>query len=190
MGLGRRRRRRRRRFLRLRRFRHASRWRDSRGGCHHMVHLRGCLHMVHLCGCPFTVRLVAFLHHVFDGDVGREAQGAVAEIHGVAQSHNAAHDGPGHPFMFFGGSLERFAHGDHFAGGFAASDGPGVRGAHHHALQHGLSADQRFFPAFQGGQKLHGGEESQVISQCTHDYLDAPHSHTTHLLGYHRLGVV
>ena len=122
-------------------FRLASLWRDSRGGCLY----------------------VTILHHVFDGDVGREAQGAVAEIHGVAESHHAAHDGPRHPFMLLGGTLERFAHGDHFARRFTAGDCPGVRRAHHHALQNGLPADKRFFPSFEGGEKLDGGEEPQVI---------------------------
>jgi hypothetical protein len=65
--------------------------------------------------------------------------------------------------MFLGGTLQRFAHGDDFAGRFAAGDSPGVRRAHHNAFEHGLSADQRFFAAFEGGKKLYGGEESQVI---------------------------
>ena len=66
--------------------------------------------------------------------------------------------------MSFGGALQRFAHGDDFAGRLAAGDGPGVRGAHHNSFKHGLSADQSFFATFQGGQKLDGDEESQVIS--------------------------
>ena len=104
-----------------------------------------------------------FVHHVFDRDVGGEAQSAVAKVHGIAKGHDAAHDGPRHPFVFLGGALQRFAHGDNFAGGLATSDGPGVRGAHHNSLQHGLPADQGFFPAFQSGQKLDGDEESQVV---------------------------
>jgi hypothetical protein len=71
--------------------------------------------------------------------------------------------------MFLGRALEWFTHGDHFAGRLAAGDRPGVRGAHHDSLKHGLSADQGFFPAFQGGEKLDGGEESQVIFQSTHE---------------------
>jgi hypothetical protein len=115
------------------------------------------------------VFLVA-LHDVFDRDVRRKAQGAVAQIHGIAERHDAAHNGPGHPFMLLGRALERFAHRDYFARRFAASDRPRVRRAHHHALEHGLTADQRFFPTFKRGKKLYGSEESQVISQSTHDY--------------------
>jgi hypothetical protein len=48
-----------------------------------------------------------------------------------------------------------------------------------------LSADEGFFPAFKGGQKLHGDQESQVVSKCTHGYLDAPDGNATHHLGYH-----
>jgi hypothetical protein len=40
-----------------------------------------------------------------------------------------------------------------------------MRGAHHNALEHGLSADQRLFATFKGGEKLHGGEKLDVISQ-------------------------
>ena len=54
-------------------------------------------------------------HHVFDGDVGRKTQGAEAKRHGVAQRHDAANDGPGHPLVFFRGTLQRLAHGHHFA---------------------------------------------------------------------------
>jgi hypothetical protein len=96
--------------------------------------------------------------------LAEKAQGAVAEIHGVAERHHAAHDGPSHPFMFLGWALERFAQGDDFSGGFAAGNCPGVRGAHHHALEHGLASHQSFLAAFKGGQKLHGNQESQVIS--------------------------
>jgi hypothetical protein len=56
--------------------------------------------------------------------------------------------------VFFRGTLERFAHGHHFAGRFAASNRPGVRRAHHHAFENSLAADQRFFATFKGGQKL------------------------------------
>jgi hypothetical protein len=65
--------------------------------------------------------------------------------------------------MFLGGALEWFAHGYDFTGWFAAGDSPGVRGPHHYPFQHGLSADQGLFSTFKGGEKLHGGEESQVI---------------------------
>jgi hypothetical protein len=39
-----------------------------------------------------------------------------------------------------------------------------MRRAHHHALKHGLSADQGLFPALKRGQQLDGSQESQVIS--------------------------
>jgi hypothetical protein len=32
-----------------------------------------------------------------------------------------------------------------------------------------LAADQGLFPAFESGKKLHGSQESQVISDSTHD---------------------
>ena len=70
--------------------------------------------------------------------------------------------------MLFRRTLERFAHSDHFARGLAAGDGPGVRRAHHHALEHGLPADQGFFATFKRGQKLHGHQETHEISQKTH----------------------
>jgi len=117
------------------------------------------LHLVYL-----SIALIGtFVHHVFDSNVGRETQSAVAKIHGIAKGHHAAHNGPSHPFVSLGRALQRFAHGDNFAGGLATSDGPGVRGAHHNSLKHGLSADQGFFAAFQSGQKLDGDEESQVV---------------------------
>ncbi len=72
--------------------------------------------------------------------------------------------------MLLRGALQRLAHGHDFARGLTAGDGPGVRGAHHHALKHGLSADQSFFAAFERGQKLNGGEKSQVISEFQHEY--------------------
>jgi hypothetical protein len=67
--------------------------------------------------------------------------------------------------MFFRGALQRFTHGDHFAGGFTAGNGPGVRRAHHHAFQHGLAANQGFLPALKGGKKLDSDEETNEISQ-------------------------
>ena len=39
------------------------------------------------------------LHYFFDGHIRGEAQGAVAQVHGIAERHHAADDGPGHPFM-------------------------------------------------------------------------------------------
>jgi hypothetical protein len=114
-------------------------------------------------------RVGVILHYVFDGYVGGETQGAVAEGHGVAERHDSADDGPGHPFVLFRGTLERFAHGDHFARGLAAGDRPGVRRAHHHAFQHSLAADQGFFATFKRGQKLHGHQETHDISQRMHE---------------------
>jgi len=52
--------------------------------------------------------------------------------------------------MLFRGALERFAQGDNFPGGLAAGDCPGVRRAHHDALEHGLAADEGFFSALKG----------------------------------------
>ena len=43
----------------------------------------------------------SILQYVFDRYVRRETQGAVAEGHGVAERHDSADDGPGHPFMLF-----------------------------------------------------------------------------------------
>ena len=85
--------------------------------------------------------------------------------------------------MFLRGTFERFAHGDNFAGRFAAGDGPGMRGAHHNPLKHGLSADQSFFPTFEGREKLYRGQESQIISESSHEGLDAPNRDTTQALG-------
>ena len=96
------------------------------------------------------VLLVVF-HHFFDGDVGGEAEGAVAEGHGVAERHNSADDGPGHPLVFFRRAIEGLAQGDHFAGRLAAGDRPGVRRTHHYAFEHSLSANQGFFATFKSG---------------------------------------
>ena len=109
------------------------------------------------------------LHYFFDGNVGGETQRAEAQRHRVAERHHAAHNRPSHPFMLFGKPLERFAHGDNFARRLAAGNRPGVRGTHHHAFEHGLAADQSFFPALQRGQKLHGHQETHEISQRTHE---------------------
>jgi len=92
-----------------------------------------------------------------------EKRSAIPEIHRIAERHHAPHNRPSHPFVSFRRALKRFAHGDDFAGGLATSDGPGVRGAHHNSLEHGLSADQGFFPTFQSGKKLDSDEESQVV---------------------------
>jgi hypothetical protein len=35
-----------------------------------------------------------------------------------------------------------------------------VRGAHHYALKHSLSADQSLFAAFKGGQQLDGDQKT------------------------------
>ena len=118
----------------------------------------------------FDIRFRRFvvLHYVFERDVGGEAEGAVAQVHGVTERHNAADDGPSHPFVLVGRARERFAHGDYFAGGLAAGDGPGMRRTHHDALEDSLAADEGFFAAFKGGEKLHGYQEAHEISQRTH----------------------
>src|SRR5580658_7807856 len=100
------------------------------------------------------------LHHVFDGNVGREAQSAVAQGHGVTERHDPTDDGPGHPFVLFRRSLDRFAHRDHFTRRLAAGDRPGVWRAHHYAFEHGLAADQRLLATFKRRQKLHGHQKT------------------------------
>jgi len=49
-----------------------------------------------------------------------------------------------------------------------------------------LPADESFFAAFEGGQELNGGEESQIISQETHDYWMLPAQRKCQVQGYHR----
>ncbi len=110
------------------------------------------------------------MHQVFDGYVGGEAEGAVAQCHGISQGHDAADNGPGHPLVLFRGALQSFTHSDYFARWFAAGDGPGVRGAHHYALEDGLSADQGFFAALECRQKLYGGQETKIVFKRTHGY--------------------
>lgn len=71
--------------------------------------------------------------------------------------------------MLFGKTLKRFAMGFNFAGGFAASDSPSMRGAHHNSLKHGLAADKSFLSAFKCRQKLNGYEETPPGFEETHD---------------------
>ena len=89
-------------------------------------------------------------------------------LHGVTERHHAANDRPGHPLAFVRKPFQRFAVSGNFAGRFAAGDGPSVRRAHHHALEHGLAADQGFLAAFKRGQQLHGHQETPPGSQETH----------------------
>ena len=107
-----------------------------------------------------------------EGDIGGETEGAESERHGVAQSDYAADDRPAHPFMLFGKPLQRFAVGGNFARRLAARDCPGVRRAHHNALEHGLAADQGLLAALQRGQELDRHQESQPRFQKPHMRLD------------------
>src|SRR3982074_2351558 len=125
-------------------FRLASLWRDSRGGCLYVIRF--------------------LLHHVFYGDICREPEGAIAEIHRVAKRHYAADDGRCPPFMLFRRALHGFADRNYFARWLAAGDRPGVRRAHHHALEHGLSADQCLFATLERGKKPKGYKKKQENS--------------------------
>jgi hypothetical protein len=40
--------------------------------------------------------------------------------------------------------------------------------AHHHAFEHGLTADQGLFPAFEGKEQLEGGVETKLITKPGH----------------------
>ncbi len=70
--------------------------------------------------------------------------------------------------MLFRRTLQGLTHGYHFARRLAAGNSPGVRRTHHHAFEHGLTADQGFFAALKGGKKLHGYQETNEISQRAH----------------------
>src|SRR5581483_5425655 len=58
---------------------------------------------------------------------------------------------------------------DHLARRLTHRNSPGVGGAHHHALQHGLAADQGgLFAAFQSGKHLHHRKKARHLSETFH----------------------
>ena len=99
-------------------------------------------------------------------DVGGILQRLEAERHGLTEGHDAAHEGPAHPLMFFREAFDGLGMVHHFFLWIAHGNTEGVRGAHHDALEHRLPADERFFAALQGGEQLDRGHKSKPISQC------------------------
>src|SRR5271168_795142 len=69
--------------------------------------------------------------------------------------------------MLFRQAFQRLAMGGHLARRFAAGNGPGMLRTHHHALKHGLAADQGLLAAFQCRQQLDGYQETPPGSQET-----------------------
>ena len=89
-----------------------------------------------------------FIEH----DIGGKAQRPEAKSHGLTQCDHAANDRPSHPLVLFRGAFQGLGMRGNGAVGAAHADAPGVRRAHHDALQHRLAAHQGLFTAFQRRQ--------------------------------------
>src|SRR5579863_6297395 len=89
--------------------------------------------------------------------------------------------------MLFGKPFQRLAVRGKLSRRFAASDGPGVGAAHHHALKHSLAADQRFFAfaAFERRQELHGHQKPPQCLEELHKELDDCRVRIAPQLDYH-----
>ena len=100
--------------------------------------------------------------------IGRIAQRAEAQHHSLSQRHDAANHRPSHPLMLLRKPLQRLRMRRNRAIRLAHRDTPGMRRAHHHALQHGLPADQGLLAAFQRRQELDSSHETKVLAQFSH----------------------
>ncbi len=110
--------------------------------------------------------LALLFGEAFERDVGGVAQGAEAERHRLSQRDHAANHRPAHPLVALRRARHRLRVHRHLPRRLAHRDSPGMRRAHHHALQHGLAAHERCLLAvFQGGEQLRGGKQAYELAQ-------------------------
>jgi len=107
---------------------------------------------------------------IFEHCIGGKLQCAKAKGHGVAKRHDAADYWPAHPLVLIGGPCGLLAMSDDLTGRLSDGDPPGMRRAHHDALEHSLTADEGFLSALKSGKQLHCCEETYELAENPHSY--------------------
>ena len=97
--------------------------------------------------------------------VGREAQRADAQLHGLVESSDAAKNRVLVDLVALRHAVDGHFLGDDPAIRLAHRDAITVRGAHHHAFHDGLPADEGFLAALQCGQHLRMHEDAEKSAE-------------------------